>query len=398
MKLFAIIIAFCIFEILIELIIKKVKKDFPWFVERRDEYPNFDKIKFKKYLLNSFNPYLGWVRKKNITGYDSLGEKKIKFTIDKDGSRKSAKKNKKNLITCFGGSYVFGRQVKDSETWQEQMSKNKNFYLSNYGVGNYGTDQAIIRYEKTKFKNSTKIVILGIVPEHICRIQSEWKHYFEFGNIHGFKPKYYLDKNKLMLKKVSINKKTKIKNIKNVIDKIKKTDRFYEEKFKKNLFKFPYLLNFFRNFNFNIKILYIFITKKKDPHLRKDFYLNEVIKRNIEQAHNYYKDEYSKRLFLEIIKRFKLIAKSKKQIPILVVFPQKMDIKLKKSNINYKNFFDKQVSKEIITLDLTKFFEKKKINNLYTNKIYGSHLSPLGNKFVSKIIYNFLKKKVNEFK
>ena len=75
---------------------------------------------------------------------------------------------------------------------------------------------------------------MGIVPEHICRIQSEWKHFFEFGsNIHGFKPKFYLKNNKIFLKENPQNKNTKLGQINKIIDKCMITDRFYKEKFKK---------------------------------------------------------------------------------------------------------------------------------------------------------------------
>jgi hypothetical protein len=395
LEFLTIIIVLVLLELLIQSIIRRVKKDFHWFLEKKDEKPSFDELKFQNYLQKSFDSNLGWVRKSNITGFDSLGKKKIKFQIDKDGSRKTFKKNKKPLVASFGGSYVFGRQVRDHETWQEQTSKEKNFYLLNYGVGNYGADQALIRYQKTPLKKSTKIIILGIVPEHICRIQSEWKHYLEFGNIHGFKPKFYMKNNKLLLKKVPITKKTRIKHIENIINKIKKTDRFYLDKFKKNIFSFPYTLNFIRNFKFNVMIIYIYFSKIKKPLLRKDYFLSEVIKRNIRESHSYYKDEESKELFLALIKKFKLIAKSRKHKPVLIIFPQLMDIEFKDTNIFYKNFFKNEISKEIHTLDLTKNFENKKLKKFFTNKIYGSHLSPLGNKFVSKIIYNFLKKHFN---
>ena len=119
------------------------------------------------------------------------------------------------------------------------------------------------------------------------------------------------------------------------------------------------------------------------------------IKRNIRESHNYYKDEKSKELFIALIKKFKSIAKSRKHKPVLIIFPQLTDIEFKDTNIFYKNFFKNEISKEIHTLDLTKNFENKKLKKFFTNKIYGSHLSPLGNKFVSKIIYNFLKKHFN---
>ena len=50
------------------------------------------------------------------------------------------------------------------------------------------------------------------------------------------------------------------------------------------------------------------------------------------------------------------------------------------------------MSKEIKTLDLTGFFRNKKLELFFTNKYYGGHLNPKGNKYVAKIIAKFLEK------
>ena len=57
--------------------------------------------------------------------------KKIKFVIDKKGYRNLINKSKKVKIASYGGSFVFGRQVKDHETWQEHLTRNKNFNILN---------------------------------------------------------------------------------------------------------------------------------------------------------------------------------------------------------------------------------------------------------------------------
>ena len=396
MKYLIIIIILISFELIIQFHIKKIKKKFQWFLENKDKKPIFNKIKYENYIKNSFNKRLGWIRKPNTVGYDTLGEKKIKFKIDRGGYRQNIKKNKKPLIVSFGGSYVFCRQVKDGETWQEQISKNKKFNILNYGVGNYGADQALLRYKSTKFKKDTKIAIIGIVPEHISRVQSEWKHYSEFGNIHAFKPKFYLKNNKLILKKNSLSANTKIKEIQKITNKLEKTDRFYSEKFVKNIFSFPYTFRFLSNLKFNLKIFSIYYLYKNDLNKRKDLFLKTVMKRNILEAHNFYNEEYSKNLFSSILKEFKLTALRNNHIPVVVIFPMLLDIKNYKTNVHYKNFFKGPISKELPVLDLTKNFENKNLNKFFTNEIYGNHLTPHGNKYVSKIIYNFLKKKCNE--
>ena len=102
---------------------------------------------------------------------------------------------------------------------------------------------------------------MGVVPETICRRQSQWKHYLEFGNIHGFKPKFTLVNEKIKLISNPLMKKSKIDNLAKIIKEISRTDRFYEEKFKKNIFKFPYVFSFCKNLSFNLKVFSLIILK-----------------------------------------------------------------------------------------------------------------------------------------
>ena len=397
MLILKIIFFVIILELLIQTIIRKVRKNFPWFINKSDMYPTFDKGRFKFFLDNSFNKKLGWIRKYNSEGFDRIGLKKIKFKISREGYRSLTKKKKKSLFATFGDSYVFARQVKDNETWQEQMSKNKSYNVLNYGVGNYGFDQGLLRYKNTKLNKNIKFVIIGFVPETICRIQSEWKHFIEFGNIHGFKPKFTLNKNKLILKANSLNKNTKFSQLKKIIKKIQSSDRFYKERFKSNMFVFPYTYSFLKNFKFNLSVLlYLFVNRMlfffKNTGLVNENLFSIVVKRNVEEAHKYYTDIYSKKLLNKIIINFKNLAKLRQHIPIIIIFPQLMDLKLKKTRKIYQYFY-KEMAKEIHIIDLTSFVLKQDLKKIYTNDKYGGHFSKFGNKVISKIIFSEIKKK-----
>jgi hypothetical protein len=379
------------------LTIRRTKKKFPWFINKNDLYPAFNEKKFQFFLKNSFHEKLGWIRKYNSVGFDRIRTKKIRFKISKEGYRSLTRKKKRSLIATFGDSYVFARQVKDNETWQEQISKNKPYNILNYGVGNYGFDQGYLRYKITNLNKNIKFVIIGFVPETICRIQSEWKHFIEFGNIHGFKPKFILKKDKLKLKPNSLKKNTKINQLKNIIKKIQLSDRFYKDRFKKNIFEFPYIYCFLRNFKFNLNILLYLLTNKlifsnKQTNTLSEKLFSIVVKRNIREAHKYYNDDYSKKLFYEIAINFKNLARSRKHIPIIIIFPQLIDLKLKKTTEIYQKFF-KKLSKDIHIIDLTSFLLKKNLKKIYTNDRYGGHFSKLGNKTISKIIFSEIKNK-----
>ena len=144
------------------------------------------KLNYDKNLGWDLKPY----SKKNGNKYTET------YFIDSLGRRNSVNKNLKQTVSTFGDVYVFCRQVSDNDTWQEYISKRNKSLVSNYGVGNYGLDQAYIKFKKKKLPLSNNIIIFGFVPETICRIQSKWKHFIEFGKIHGFKPSVTLKKKK----------------------------------------------------------------------------------------------------------------------------------------------------------------------------------------------------------
>jgi asparagine synthase (glutamine-hydrolysing) len=176
--------------------------------------------------------------------------------------------------------------------------KIKNF-VSNYGVGNYGLDQSFLKYKVTKIKKETKIVIFGFVPETICRIQSCWKYYLEFGNIHGFKPFCFIKNNKIIIHNNILKKNTKFTNLKNVITRSKNLDRFYYEKYNKYVFRNSYFFCFMKNFFYNINIIYIYIKflvrnkNKKNNEILEDNIFPVVMKKNITTSHLLYLEKYS---------------------------------------------------------------------------------------------------------
>ncbi len=376
---------------------KKIRKQFPWLISNEDLYPVFKENEFLFFKKFRFDYNLGWQNKPGYKNFDKIKKRKINYTISKRGFRTKRKNNKKELFASFGDSYVFCRQVGNNETWQEQLAKNKSFCILNYGEGNFGLDQGILKYLNTKLKKDTKFVIQGFVPETISRIQSEWKHFMEFGNLHGFKPRFKLVNGKLILKKNPINKNTKIENLSKVIDKIKQSDRFYKEKFSKHTLQFPYILNFLKNFVFNSKIFLNFylINFKlfffKNKINLKDELFEIVVKNNLKISHNLYNEESSQNLFLKLIEKFKIIAKKRNHVPILIIFPQLLDLKLEKTANYFKNFYN-NLNKKIYVINLTDKLYNYDFKKLYVNDRYGGHFSKYGNKIAGKIISKELDK------
>lgn len=379
-----------IFEFFLILLIKNLKRDFKWLINSDDEKPHFDKKKLKNFYKNSFDQLLGWDRKKNTNGFE-ISTKRTFFNIKKNGNRGKSK-FKKTKISVFGDSFAFCRYVNDDETWESYIEERIKYNVHNFGVGNFGLDQSYLKYVKLKRNISSKIIIFNFVPETIARVNSYWKHYREFGNIMAFKPLFIEKKNNLSLKKIIIKKNFSQKKIHSQLKGIKKFDIFYDLKFNKEKFVFPYTVTFLKNIKTSSTILSCLIFYKLLK--KKKFYdkaVTKILFQNISQSHKMYNDIFlASKLKKIIFMMNKQIQKDKKKM-ILIISPQLLD--LKSDYIKYPQAFFSKLPKEIICLDLSKYMNKKKnFQKFYLEDKYGGHLNKIGNKYISKVILKFLRK------
>lgn len=389
MLIVKLLIFLILIEIIIYLLFKILKTDFKWLVDDNDIFANFNKKLIDKYNNEIFDKDLGWDNKKRKKIEKNTLNKKIEYNFDKQGSRITGNKYKYSYISIFGDSYSMSRYSRDNETIQYFAEKKLKKKILNYGVGNYGLDQAFLKMKK-KLINKEKVVFIIFVPETILRIQSYWKHFLEFGNTFGFKPKFTYKKGKLILEKDHLQK-LKLSSLKNLINNLKKKDFFYENKFKKYYFSFPFSISFIKNLNENFLIFQNLILYKFSKDIK--FYnnaINIIILRNIKETQKYYNyiefQELLKNLILEI-NEFLIKKKIK---PYFVVIPQYLDLKLygKKSN---SSFFFKKLSKinKLNLYDFTKDLIKiKQVEKLYIKDNYGGHLNKTGNKFIANKIIN----------
>ena len=393
MEILLIFLLFIIFiEIILILSVKILKKKFKWLINNEDEYPIFSKQKLKKFYNNSYDKELGWDRKKNSNGSE-FSDKKTFFKISQSGRRGISKFNK-DIISVFGDSFAFCRYVNDDETWESYLEKKLKANIHNFGVGNYGLDQSFLKFLKYKNKLTTNIIIFNVVPETIARINSYWKHYREFGNILGFKPVFEFENNKLRLRKNILKNNFDQKQIHKIISKIKKIDIFYEKKFLKNKFHFPYTFNLLRNIFFYSKII-INLTLQKITK-KQAFYNNAlriILRKNIEESHLMYKDKkYSEKLEFMILYIYEELKKNNFKM-ILLISPQLLDFT--EGNYSHVLKFYKEIAKKIPCIDMYEKIKNKKFEKYYFKDVYGGHFNKKGNKFVSEILFNFYKNKKN---
>lgn len=382
--------------ITIELIVKKIVTDvnsrFQWLITKKDETPVLSKKGLEKFFKHGYDQELGWNRKPN-TFHEEVGKHgKTFWNIDKNGYRKNPFDGKNDIkISCYGDSFTFGRQVNDNETWEYFLSKLTDSKILNFGVGNYGIDQSLLKLKNEFSKNPTEIVILGVVPDTIERILSVWKHYYEYGNTFGFKPRYKISNNNLELIKNVIDEKSKFHSYKNYLKEIQENDFFYKNKFKKEIICFPYSIRILKNFKRNIGIISK-TYKKNQP-------MEIIMKKNLEWRIKLYDEKFATNLLEKIILEYVNFSKQSNFKPIFIFLPQKDDILFIKNNFHfYKNTVKKiRNIQDLIYIDiLQELLEYENLDELYSeDSEYGGHYSVLGNEVVAKIIHKKLNAKVN---
>lgn len=385
-----------IFELLVTGLVYFLRKDFQWLITSRDDLPQFDRKALKKFISNGFDAELGWIRKPNTSGVESKGsfgakfghQGKSSYHIDQFGARKNPNhEHMPRVISTFGDSFVFARQVNDNETWQWHLSELTQTNVQNFGVGNYGLDQAFLRLKREV--NFTDVVIMGVVPETIVRILNVWKHYCEYGNTFGFKPRYLLSKTGISLFPNLIDREEKFYSLAKFLPQIRANDYFYKNKFKQDMLKFPYSLAILRHANHHIPLLYSLILRKLYEHFGKQYDepWNIILKNNRKYCIELYQDDLAVELLLRIVNEFVLYAKLRGFTPVFMFMPYQTDLEYVKANGG--RYYEKvyaRMAKMLCTIDLTEKLLSVR-ENVYNNDFYGGHFNALGNRLVAEELF-----------
>ncbi len=392
-------IGFIIIESIFYSIVKFVNKKFQWLIIKNDECPKLSKEGLEKFFQMSFDKELGWVRKPNTSNIESNKDELAIWNINEKGARINPDyERKKSLISCYGDSFTFARQVNDNETWEHELSKLMDSNIQNFGVGNYGIDQSLLRLKREYKSNKTKYVILGVVPDSIRRNLNFWKHYFEYGNTFGFKPRFILSNNELELIKNPINEESKFLDYVKNLDEIKKYDYFYKTKFCKEIINFPYCITIFKNPIRNFSIIYWILKIELYKKIQRDISrikwnpMKIIMKINLKWRVKLYQDEEAITIFKKIIEEFINFSKEENFQPIFVMLPQKDDILFIKSNYNFYEKFVNELNTNlhIKIIDATRdLLQENDLDKLYSDdNEYGGHFSKHGNKKIAKILYS----------
>ncbi len=227
-----------------------------------ERYPRFFRYDFSEYdksipdsylekFASIYDAELGWDYKPFQSGGSpetGCQGRPWQYSLDEIGSRDIADNagisNKAALISLYGGSYTFGAEVRNDETWQYHLSARTGENIYNFGVGGWGLDQALLKLERNIKKGYiTPIVIFGAYSDGISRILNSFRPFRtqnSEGITLGFKPRLIQKGREFVWEP---NPLTSIDRdvIKTALEKSKKTDYFFEQNKTMPKLTFPYL-------------------------------------------------------------------------------------------------------------------------------------------------------------
>ena len=139
-----------------------------------------DQRSFAEYLAIR-DPVLGWPAPTlNGTGSrDSLGSRRNTFFPEVTAPA---------CISTYGNFFTRSAEVGDEAAWPNQLSRLLNCRVNNFGEGGYGTDQAVLRFQRNR-SDRPRVVLLGHTSENIIRNVNQFR-YFIGGEQFGFKPRF----------------------------------------------------------------------------------------------------------------------------------------------------------------------------------------------------------------
>jgi hypothetical protein len=236
-----------------------------------EEFPGIDRELLGKF--SSYDPELGWCpqpnrEKQKDTGDHLPGEEVrsvVTYSTDEYGSRvclpydRTAEREPVAetdgsggttaatagpSVSTYGDSYCFCREVDDDETFQHYLARELGTHVGNYGGGNYGLDQALMRLKRQYPEDPTDHVCMVVTASSIARILSVWKHYQEFGNILAVKPRYTLEDGALKRIESPIEEKEDLLDLESRADFLREHDFHYDHWFEPHFASFPYATDF----------------------------------------------------------------------------------------------------------------------------------------------------------
>lgn len=165
---------------------------------RRRTYnsPRVTVEQFQDYI-NTRHPILGWPSSRLLA-----------LHTDEWGARTSPANEKLSTIpdcvSLYGDSFTFSSGASNENAWPNLLALHLGCRVLNYGMFGYGVGQAVMRFGMNEIDDAP-ITILGIFPSNLKRSMNQWSFLLSGTEPLGFKPRYKVKDNQLILISIPVN-------------------------------------------------------------------------------------------------------------------------------------------------------------------------------------------------
>ncbi len=413
---------FIIFEIFLRFLTSRCGN-------RISEFPISNLNDLHKFV--NYDPDLGWeptpkamVSGSIYAGVDNtkLSKKKgkVKYIINNDGSRWQPA-SKVSLegphVEFFGDSTVFCSGNNHDETFQYYLEAVYGLGpCKNFGVGNYGLDQAYLRAKK-RMKGKGLAVLYLPVP-YLYRLGVVYKHYNELGNNWAVKPRYILKNNGSGLEFIPrpFKNRNELLNLSAYAQYLRRYDNYYP-KFKsmapegKKSYAIHYLANKYALNELATGIFYQANSKivKLIASLSGKFF-RKILKKHSYSPHdvesrreflNMVKGEEGK-IFAHIVRQFSELAQERDSKALVIIssqgwiindkekYEKTIDILSKQAKLQGVEIYD--FGKELYELDYDTL--KEYLDHPNNTGADPAHFSQAGNRFLASWLADIINQEV----
>jgi len=333
---------------------------------------SLDNLRSGKTNYIIYSSTLGWTIKPNGFFSDRYLANSKGIRANKEYSLLPAKNQIR--ISSFGDSFTHCDDVKNEETWQEQLNRaNSNLEVINFGVGAFGLDQAFLRYKQDGIHYKSDIIFIGFMAENIFRNVNVFRpFYLPQDGLSLAKPRFIIKNGELVLIKNPIQKLSQYKQLiaqpEVVLPKLGVYDHYFQTQSKQNF------VDSFSSFLPSIRLF-------------KSFNYKLMNKNNIIKYDQYNPDSEAFQVTVKLFEEFRKSAIKHKSLPIIILFPSEIDV------IHYRH------NKTKIYTPLLLYFKKKNypyidimdaFDKYGIRELFKGHYSPLSNQLVAKYILEYL--------
>lgn len=144
----------------------------------------------------TFDAELGWSVRPNVASRDgsvhtdALGRRTLRsYPVERpEGTRR--------IVAC-GDSFTWADEVADGEGWCARLEEaHPDWEVWNWGVGGYGTDQALLRLRREMVaagRGPVDAVLVGLMIENIGRNVNRYRPRWHSSSLPAAKPRFVLD-------------------------------------------------------------------------------------------------------------------------------------------------------------------------------------------------------------